>query len=71
LSKRCHCETFEVTSAVEIDRVIGINIHGTLATSQAALKHMKCGGSGSRDLLGKSGIFVSGSSLTVDGGTNT
>jgi 3-oxoacyl-[acyl-carrier protein] reductase len=37
-------KTFEETSAAEIDRVIGINIRGTLATTQAALKHMKSGG---------------------------
>jgi 3-oxoacyl-[acyl-carrier protein] reductase len=37
-------KAFEETSATEIDRVIGINIRGTLATTQAALKHMKSGG---------------------------
>jgi 3-oxoacyl-[acyl-carrier protein] reductase len=37
-------KAFEETSAAEIDRVIGINIRGTLATTQAALKHMKSGG---------------------------
>jgi 3-oxoacyl-[acyl-carrier protein] reductase len=37
-------KTFEETSAAEIDRVIGINIRGTLATTQAVLKHMKSGG---------------------------
>ena len=35
---------FEETTAEEIDRVIGINIRGTMAATQAALKHMKNGG---------------------------
>lgn len=35
---------FEETTAEEIDRVIGINIRGTMAATQAALKHMKKGG---------------------------
>jgi 3-oxoacyl-[acyl-carrier protein] reductase len=35
---------FEETTAAEIDRVIGINIRGTMAATQAALKHMKTGG---------------------------
>ena len=35
---------FEETTLEEIDRVIGINLRGVLATTQAALKHMKDGG---------------------------
>jgi 3-oxoacyl-[acyl-carrier protein] reductase len=35
---------FEETTAAEIDRVIGINIRGTFAATQAALKHMGRGG---------------------------
>jgi 3-oxoacyl-[acyl-carrier protein] reductase len=35
---------FEETTAAEIDRVIGINLRGTMAATQAALKHMKTGG---------------------------
>ena len=35
---------FEEASAVELDRVIAINIRGTFAATQAALKHMKSGG---------------------------
>jgi 3-oxoacyl-[acyl-carrier protein] reductase len=35
---------FEETTAAEIDRVIGINIRGTFAATQAALKHMGSGG---------------------------
>jgi 3-oxoacyl-[acyl-carrier protein] reductase len=35
---------FEETSAAEIDKVIGINFRGTLAATQAALKHLKSGG---------------------------
>jgi 3-oxoacyl-[acyl-carrier protein] reductase len=37
-------KTFESTTAEEIDRVIAINIRGTLAATQAAMKHMKSGG---------------------------
>jgi 3-oxoacyl-[acyl-carrier protein] reductase len=36
-------KTFEQTTAEDIDRVIAINIRGTLAATQAALKHMKSG----------------------------
>jgi len=37
-------KTFEETSLEEMDRVIDINIRGTLVATQAALKHMKSGG---------------------------
>src|SRR4030081_2580686 len=37
-------KTFEETTLEEMDRVIDINIRGILATTQAALKHMKRGG---------------------------
>jgi 3-oxoacyl-[acyl-carrier protein] reductase len=37
-------KTFEETTLEEMDRVIEINVRGTLATTQAALKHMKSGG---------------------------
>jgi 3-oxoacyl-[acyl-carrier protein] reductase len=37
-------KTFEETTLEEMDRVIDINVRGTLAASQAALKHMKSGG---------------------------
>ena len=37
-------KTFEETTLKEMDRVIGINVRGTLATTQAAMKHMKSGG---------------------------
>jgi 3-oxoacyl-[acyl-carrier protein] reductase len=37
-------KTFEETTLEEMDRVIDINVRGTLATTQAALKHMKSGG---------------------------
>ena len=37
-------KTFEETTIEEMDRMIDINIRGTLATTQAALKHMKSGG---------------------------
>jgi 3-oxoacyl-[acyl-carrier protein] reductase len=37
-------KTFEETTLEEMDRVININVRGTLATTQAALKHMKSGG---------------------------
>ena len=36
-------KTFENTSLDEMDRVIDINLRGTLAATQAALKHMKAG----------------------------
>src|SRR5712675_1912780 len=35
---------FEETTMEEIDRVIDINVRGTLVATQAALKHMKNGG---------------------------
>src|ERR1700752_3621506 len=35
---------FEETTLEELDRVIDINLRGTLAATQAALKHMKSGG---------------------------
>src|SRR6202522_3492220 len=35
---------FEETTLEEMDRVININLRGVLATTQAALKHMKNGG---------------------------
>src|SRR2546427_10809243 len=37
-------KTFEETSLEELDRVIDINVRGTLVATQAALKHMKSGG---------------------------
>src|SRR5271165_245185 len=37
-------KAFEETTLEEIDRVIGINVRGTLVATQAALKHMKNGG---------------------------
>ena len=37
-------KTFEETTLEEMDRVIDINVRGTLATTQAAMKHMKSGG---------------------------
>jgi 3-oxoacyl-[acyl-carrier protein] reductase len=37
-------KTFEETTIEEMNRVIDINVRGTLATTQAALKHMKSGG---------------------------
>src|ERR1700746_823797 len=37
-------KTFEETTLEEMDRVIDINVRGILATTQAALKHMKRGG---------------------------
>src|SRR2546425_12102284 len=37
-------KTFEETTIEEMDRVIDINLRGTLAATQAALKHMKSGG---------------------------
>ena len=37
-------KTFEETTLAEMDRVFDINVRGVLATTQAALKHMKSGG---------------------------
>jgi 3-oxoacyl-[acyl-carrier protein] reductase len=37
-------KTFEETTLEEMDRVIDINLRGTLAATKAALKHMKSGG---------------------------
>src|SRR5882672_9429672 len=37
-------KTFEETTLEEMDRVIDINLRGTLAATQAALKHLKSGG---------------------------
>src|SRR6202045_1526213 len=37
-------KTFEETTIEEMNRVIDINVRGILATTQAALKHMKSGG---------------------------
>jgi 3-oxoacyl-[acyl-carrier protein] reductase len=37
-------KTFEETTLEEMDRVIDINVRGILATTQAALKHMKSSG---------------------------
>src|SRR6202451_974141 len=37
-------KTFEETTLDEMDRVININVRGVLATTQAALKHLKRGG---------------------------
>src|ERR1700682_5189290 len=37
-------KTFEETTLEEMDRVIDINVRGTLAATQAALRHMKSGG---------------------------
>src|ERR1700747_3015108 len=37
-------KAFEETTIEEMDRVIAINVRGTLAATQAALKHMKNGG---------------------------
>jgi 3-oxoacyl-[acyl-carrier protein] reductase len=37
-------KTFEETTLEEMDRVIDINVRGTLVATQAALKHMKTGG---------------------------
>src|SRR5918996_2356747 len=36
-------KTFQETTLEEMDRVIDINLRGTLAATQAALKHMKTG----------------------------
>jgi 3-oxoacyl-[acyl-carrier protein] reductase len=37
-------KSFEETTLEELDRVIDINVRGTLVATQAALKHMKSGG---------------------------
>jgi len=37
-------KTFEETTFDEMDRMIDINVRGTLAATQAALKHMQRGG---------------------------
>jgi 3-oxoacyl-[acyl-carrier protein] reductase len=37
-------KTFEETTLEELDRLIAINIRGTMVTTQAVLKHMKTGG---------------------------
>jgi 3-oxoacyl-[acyl-carrier protein] reductase len=37
-------KTFETTTLGEMDRVIDINVRGAMATTKAALKHMKNGG---------------------------
>src|SRR6202140_2746755 len=37
-------KSFEEATLEEMDRVININVRGTLAATQAALKHMKSGG---------------------------
>src|SRR5260370_6897062 len=37
-------KTFEETTLKEMDRMIDINVRGTLAATQAALRHMKSGG---------------------------
>jgi 3-oxoacyl-[acyl-carrier protein] reductase len=37
-------KTFEQTTLEDMDRVIDINLRGTLAATQAALKHMESGG---------------------------
>ena len=36
-------KSFEETTLEELDRLIDVNIHGTLVATQAALKHMKSG----------------------------
>src|SRR5690349_12136169 len=36
-------KTFEMTTLEEMDRVVDINLRGTMAATQAALKHMKSG----------------------------
>jgi 3-oxoacyl-[acyl-carrier protein] reductase len=35
---------FEETTREEIDRMFAVNVHGTMAATRAALKHMKSGG---------------------------
>src|SRR5258706_14006348 len=42
-------KTFEETTLEEMDRGIDINVRGILATTQAALKHMKIGGRFNQD----------------------
>src|SRR5260221_7761518 len=37
-------KTFEETTLEQMDRMIEINVRGTLVATQAALKHMKTGG---------------------------
>jgi 3-oxoacyl-[acyl-carrier protein] reductase len=37
-------KTFEETTLEELDRLIDVNVRGTLVATQAALKHMKSGG---------------------------
>src|SRR5437879_4931120 len=37
-------KTFEETTLEELDRLIDVNVRGTLVAAQAALKHMKDGG---------------------------
>lgn len=37
-------KTFEETTLEELDRLIDVNVRGTLVATQAALKHMKNGG---------------------------
>src|SRR4029077_10538219 len=37
-------KTFEETTLEELDRMIAINVRGTLVATQAALRHMKSGG---------------------------
>ena len=44
-------KTFEETTLEEIDRVLDINVRGVLVATQAALKHMKSGGSHHHDRL--------------------
>jgi 3-oxoacyl-[acyl-carrier protein] reductase len=46
-------KTFETTTPEEMDRVININVRGTMAATQAALKHMK---NGSRIIMTGSAI---------------
>jgi 3-oxoacyl-[acyl-carrier protein] reductase len=53
-------KTFEETTLDEMNRVIDINVRGTLVATQAALKHMKPGG---RIMIGSSvgeRVLVSG-----------
>ena len=42
--RHSHPETFEETTLEEIDRLIDINLRGTMVLTQAALKHMNDGG---------------------------
>jgi 3-oxoacyl-[acyl-carrier protein] reductase len=46
-------KTFEETTLEEMDRMIDINVRGTLAATQAALKHMKKRRSHHLDRLGR------------------